>query len=224
MAPLDVLASQGRRQATAHAGAALSPQQREARDELRRSLRQRRRSLSVAEREGAAQNVLRHLQQWRVFRCASRIAAYDAVAAELPTAALQAHIQSTKAELYLPCLPFIKGGRMRFVRSQPDTRWRLNRYAIAEPIADQRSPAINPAFLDLILLPLVAFDKHGNRMGMGAGYYDRTLELRRWRRHWKRPLLIGLAYGCQQVDVLPTAPWDVPMDAIVTENGIITPH
>ena len=221
MVPPDVLASQGRRQTTAHAGDAASIQQRQA---LRRELKQRRQSLTAEQRSEAAFNVLAHLQNWPVFRNARRIAAYDAVAAELPTATLQAAIQRSQAKLYLPVLPFTRSGRMRFVQTSPDSRWRLNRYAIAEPLCDRFHPSINPVFLDLILLPLVGFDDQGNRIGMGAGYYDRTLAFRRSRQYWRRPLLVGLAYACQQVEVLPTAPWDVPMDAIITENGIISPY
>ncbi len=221
MAPPDVLASQGRRQATAHAGDATTSRQRA---QLRRELKQRRNSLPDTQREQIAHEVLLHLKNWRLFRNAHRIAAYDAVGAELPTAMLQAFIQQSQAELYLPTLPSNRKGRLRFVRTTATSRWRHNRYAIPEPLCAHDSPAINPAFLDLILVPLVGFDANGNRIGMGAGYYDRTLVFRGLRKVWQRPRLVGLAYACQQVEALPSAPWDIPLDAIVTENGIITPN
>jgi 5-formyltetrahydrofolate cyclo-ligase len=74
--------------------------------------------------------------------------------------------------------------------------------------------------LDLILMPLVGFDEHGNRLGMGGGFYDRSLAFRRTRRHWRKPLLIGVAFELQRCPPLPTAAWDVPLDGIVTEHGL----
>lgn len=220
MAPPDVLASQGRRWATAHAGAALSNTQRQA---LRKELKQRRSALAQWQREEAAHAVLAQLRHWRPFNNAQHVAAYDAVGAELPTAAIQAHIQQSGKTLYLPTVPNQTTARLRFVPSDRNSNWRLNRYAIAEPVEDQQHPARHPSFINLILMPLVSFDASGNRMGMGAGYYDRSLAFRQHRQHWRKPMLVGLAYACQQVDALPAAPWDVPLDAIITEHGIITP-
>ena len=71
---------------------------------------------------------------------------------------------------------------------------------------------------------LVAFDAAGNRLGMGAGYYDRALRRRLERSTpWRRPRLIGVAYACQQVPAIPASPWDVPLDLVVTERGVIVP-
>ena len=68
--------------------------------------------------------------------------------------------------------------------------------------------------LDVILMPLVGFDNDGNRLGMGGGYYDRTLA---YTRHAiKKPVLIGVAHDLQRVDRLPYASWDIPLNAIVT--------
>ena len=220
MVPPDVLTSQGRRWVTAHAGAALSSPQRKA---LRQELKQRRTAIPNTERELAAHAVLEQLRHWRPFTTARHIAAYDAVAAELPTATIQAHIQQRGKALYLPALPNKPTGRLRFVPSDHSSSWHLNRYAIPEPVEDRQHPARNPSFINLILVPLVGFDDRGNRMGMGAGYYDRTLAFRMQRRHWRKPMLVGLAYACQQVDALPAESWDVPLDAIITEHGIITP-
>ena len=73
--------------------------------------------------------------------------------------------------------------------------------------------------LDVIFMPLVGFDARGSRVGMGKGYYDRALAFLHHRRTWRRPLLVGLAFACQQVDALPTRAHDVPLDHIVTEAG-----
>jgi len=78
-----------------------------------------------------------------------------------------------------------------------------------------------PHALDLILLPLVAFDKSGHRLGMGGGYYDRTLAFLAHRRLWRKPHLLGTAYQFQQLETLPTQPWDIPLDGIATEQGVL---
>lgn len=77
-----------------------------------------------------------------------------------------------------------------------------------------------PWGLDLIILPLVAFDLSGNRLGMGGGFYDRTLSFKHQRCHWKGPKLIGIAHELQRVDLLPVNDWDIPLDAVITEQKL----
>ena len=108
---------------------------------------------------------------------------------------------------------------MRFVRYRTDSVMRVNRYGIAEP--DPRHAEVIPVRrLDLILLPLVAFDERGWRLGSGAGYYDRALHHLRTGRRWRRPKLIGVGYECQRVDRLQPDAWDVPLDGMLTERGL----
>ncbi len=99
-----------------------------------------------------------------------------------------------------------------------------NRFGIPEP--DTRHGAHRARrqatwTLDVILLPLVGFDDDGQRIGMGGGFYDRTLAFT--QRPGPRPRLIGLAHDCQRVTRLPVAPWDVPLDAIVSDRRILRP-
>ncbi|MDO7653149.1 MAG: 5-formyltetrahydrofolate cyclo-ligase, partial [Porticoccus sp.] len=75
---------------------------------------------------------------------------------------------------------------------------------------------VPPLGLDLILLPLVAFDHRGNRLGMGGGFYDRTLAR---QKNFTR--LIGLAQSCQETDSIAHQPWDITLHAIVTEKTVI---
>lgn len=76
------------------------------------------------------------------------------------------------------------------------------------------------ARLDLILMPLAAFDEKGNRIGMGGGYYDRTLAATVHGPGWRRPVLVGLAFEAQRVETIPAREWDVPLDWIATEAGV----
>ena len=70
---------------------------------------------------------------------------------------------------------------------------------------------------DLLLCPMLAFDAQGQRMGYGGGFYDRTIAKRAPIR------ALGFAYAAQQVDGLPTEPTDMPLDGVITENGLVSP-
>ena len=94
-----------------------------------------------------------------------------------------------------------------------DTIFYKNRFGIAEPVVEDEL-AIMPEQLDIIFLPLVAFDEHGTRLGMGGGYYDRTLA------HHRPTLLIGAAYEFQRQAWIEREAWDVPLAAIITEQTI----
>jgi 5-formyltetrahydrofolate cyclo-ligase len=104
------------------------------------------------------------------------------------------------------------GGELRFTRWRPGQALRANRYGIGEPVALARPPR-----LDLVVLPLVAFDAQGRRLGMGGGYYDRRLARARATR---RPLRVGYAFALQEVASVPAAAHDVALDAVVTERGV----
>ena len=114
---------------------------------------------------------------------------------------------------------------MGFVPFPPGARLRANpnAYGIAEPVASATA-AISPRNLDAVLMPVVGFDRQGNRLGMGAGYYDRALRhLQGGSRRWRRPRLVGLAFACQEVELIVPSTWDIPLDVVVTERGVIVP-
>ena len=75
--------------------------------------------------------------------------------------------------------------------------------------------------MNLILMPLVGFDQYKNRMGMGGGFYDKTLEFKTKQNQFNAPKLFALAFDCQEVDRLDAKPWDVPVDGIITPTRII---
>ena len=97
-----------------------------------------------------------------------------------------------------------------FLRYQPDTKMIKNKFGIPEPQLNVQN--IMPIDeLDIVFTPLVAFDKQGNRLGMGGGFYDRTLQ--NWRQ--KSFLPVGLAHRCQEVDNLPVESWDMPLFTVL---------
>mgnify|MGYP001805942608 CR=1 FL=1 len=124
---------------------------------------------------------------------------------------------------YLPVLSPLKkrqtGGQLWFARYRVGDRLRPNRFGISEPIGRGRH-LIQPRRLDLMILPLVGFDAQGHRLGMGGGFYDRTLAYRQRHSQWRRPRLIGVAHECQRLDQLEPRPWDVRLDAILTESRL----
>ena len=124
-----------------------------------------------------------------------------------------------RQQFYLPVLsPFRHDKRLWFIRWNAQTRFRLNRFRIPEPLPRYRQQRA-ARWLDLVITPLVAFDRSGTRMGMGGGFYDRTFAFkRRATLHTSRPPLIGIAYDFQAIDKLVRQPWDIPLNGLVSET------
>lgn len=188
------------------------------RTELRRLLRQRRRQLTPLEQRRAARDLYRQLSHHPLFRRARHVALYLANDGEIDPALLLREAQRRGKATYLPVLNPWPRTRMVFQRLRKGEKLRPNRFGIPEPHfcrARQRKAWT----LDLICLPLVGFDERGGRLGMGGGFYDRSLAYLDLRKNWHKPTLMGMAHQCQQVDHLALASWDVPLQATVTDRG-----
>ena len=166
----------------------------------------------------AAMAVARRLAAWPAFAGATRIAGYWACDGELdPMPALE-RVWATNRQVYLPVLA--EESLLCFAPYRPGVPLRRNRFKIPEP---EVAPAewVRPSQLDLVLAPLVAFDSTGTRLGMGGGFYDRSFAfLREAGDRGRRPWLLGLAYEFQKVAELVRQPWDVPLNAVVTEAAL----
>jgi len=185
---------------------------------LRRQLRQARRQLSPLQQRKAAKNLYRQLAQHPLFRRARHVALYLPNDGEIDPRALLLEAQRRGKATYLPVLNAWPRTRMAFQRIMPNEYLKPNRFGIAEPAF--RPARQRPIWtLDLVLMPLVGFDEHGGRLGMGGGFYDRSLAYRSRRKNGHKPTLLGLAHECQKVDRLPLASWDVPLQATVTDQG-----
>lgn len=189
-----------------------------ARDALRQEARQRRAALSVTERQAASIAVRDRLLTHPTLRQARNIAAYAAHGDELDLAPTIAALHALGRSILLPRL-MRQRHRMQFATHAADRPLIRNRYGIDEPPAD--ALCIAPRFLQVVLVPLAAFDRNGQRLGSGGGYYDRCFAFRRDRERWRMPRLIGVGYECQAVDAIPPAEWDVPLDLVVTEARVI---
>lgn len=189
------------------------------RNEIRRWMRLRRRALSIDDGKRAAARLTAVLGGLRVFTAARRIAVFAASDGEID---LGPAIRYYAAKhYYLPVVPPPGRRRLRFARVGPKTSFRKNRYGILEP--DVPAHALVTALeLDLVLAPLVAFDRGGGRLGMGGGYYDATFSFLASRSCWHHPRMVGVAFGFQEVPHIERDPWDIPLSAVATERGVVT--
>jgi 5-formyltetrahydrofolate cyclo-ligase len=189
--------------------------------ELRRQLRQWRRAIPAAERRRADRAIRASLRRLGVWRRGHRIAVFLGMPGEVDLRPCFGAAWDGGVRLYVPHILSRRDGRMAFVPFESATPLRGNAFGIAEPAHGARG-RLPVRHLDTILVPLVGFDAQGHRLGMGAGFYDRALRARLDRAQpFHRPRLIGVAYSVQQVARLEPAPWDVALDLVVTERGVL---
>lgn len=184
---------------------------------LRTELRARRQALGAAERIAAAQGVVSRLEGIPEFLTDRRIAGYWAIAGELPLLGLMAGLRAREQTYHLPMLD---GQRLRFAAWRPGDDIVPNRFGIPEPVA-VASGRLAPDDIDVVLLPLLGFDRRGNRLGFGGGFYDRSFDYLRDRDGVGKPVLVGIGYAMQEVASIEPMPWDVRLDYVATEAELI---
>jgi 5-formyltetrahydrofolate cyclo-ligase len=187
------------------------------RDAMRRALRRRRRAVSAGAQVAAARSFARIAGEAHLLRPALRLAAYLACAGEADVGPLMARAQRLNCRLFLPTVISPRRSLMRFVRYSRSASLQRNLFGILEP-RYVACAAIAPLELDVIFMPLLAFDDSGWRLGSGAGFYDRCLRHLHAERQWRRPKLIGIAYEFQRVAQLQPQRWDIPLDGVITEQ------
>jgi 5-formyltetrahydrofolate cyclo-ligase len=169
----------------------------------------RRALIPMAEREAAAQALvalgLAYLDA--ILPSPRIVAGYLALPNELDPAALMAAIAAGRTGL---ALPRMAGGSLTFHAYEIGDLLEKGAFGVIEPRAD--APRVQP---DVILAPLLAFDRHGRRLGYGKGFYDRA-----FASH-PEAARCGLAFAAQEVPEVPVEPHDLPLSAVITENGII---
>jgi 5-formyltetrahydrofolate cyclo-ligase len=183
---------------------------------LRKQLRAQRRSLSAVEHGHRSSLAAKAVAGSRLFRAGKRVALYLPFDRETDTAALIRAARRRGVRIYVPVIVDRRHGRIRFYPLDHKTRRGV--FGIAVPNSLRRPTA--PRWMNLIVVPLVGVDAGGRRLGMGGGFYDRALEFRRRRRHWRGPHAIGLAFDCQRTESSFAEPWDVILDSLATESGL----
>lgn len=175
-----------------------------------------RQSLSLLDQQKSATKLAKKAINFMPIFQAKTIAIFASIDGEIDTDPLIKQLWQRNKEVYLPVIHPVNMSQILFMQYTSVTLMILNQFHIPEPLFDCRKilPLEN---IDIIFVPLVAFDAQGNRLGMGGGYYDRLLQ----HRHSYKFLDIGLAYDFQQVAALPITIWDVPLTALITPSRIL---
>ncbi|KAF1722982.1 5-formyltetrahydrofolate cyclo-ligase [Pseudoxanthomonas wuyuanensis] len=185
------------------------------RNALRRDLRQRRRSIPAAERIAAADALADRLLALPFAPQSGYVAGYWSMQGEIGLHSWQ--VRLPKPVIY--CLPVLHEDRcLRFAPWRPGDALVTNRYGIPEPDVASSS-ALDAAAMALVAMPLVGFDAHGQRLGMGGGWYDRSFAFRQSQA--APPWLVGVGFSAQRIEPLAAEAWDVPVDAICTERDTL---
>jgi 5-formyltetrahydrofolate cyclo-ligase len=181
----------------------------------RQRLLAQRRALTPDQVQRAAARVAAQIWRLPVLARSQRLALYLPVSGELDCTPVISAAWRRGREIFLP---IVTGAELRFAPFARDSQLAYNRFGIAEPVCsddDWRTARE----MDVILAPLVGFDADGYRLGMGGGYYDRTLAFLALRANFRRPHFIGLAYAFQQITAVPHTKHDVRLEAVVTDAG-----
>ncbi|MBS0849343.1 5-formyltetrahydrofolate cyclo-ligase [Citrobacter sp. JGM124] len=185
------------------------------RTELRQIVRQSRRALSADEQACSARLAAQRMMALPQVIQAKNLALFLSFDGELNTAPLIHALWQAHKAVYLPVLHPFSRGNLLFLRYNENTPLIKNRLNIMEPRLDVRQ-VLPVSQLDVLVTPLVAFDSEGQRLGMGGGFYDRTMQNR--QQHHFYP--VGLAHDCQWVPELPVEAWDIPLPAVVTPSRL----
>lgn len=182
---------------------------------LRQQIRTRRKALSHDQQQHAAQALLERIKAHPDVTHARRIGFYLANDGEINPLPTIHWLWTQNKDVYLPVVHPFTAGHLLFLHYTPTSPMVRNKFNIEEPELDM-DRVLPHSGLDLMFTPMVAFDQLGNRLGMGGGYYDRTLQ--GWHAHQLGPKPIGVAHDCQQVEQIPCEEWDVPLPEILTPS------
>jgi len=212
------------------------------RNEIRKKILVQRNQLSTEDQTSLSEIICNRVLNFKEFKHCEKVAFYVANKGEVdpgkiiatrqlplshfvtaPPTGGSEPIEQLPYEFYLPILDPKKPNHLWFQKYDPKEKLIPNRYGIPEPKLDPNK-LINANELDCVLVPLVAFDKNCERLGMGVGYYDRTFSFLQNIKRPHKPLLIGLAYEFQKIEVCEPKEWDIPLDYIVTDTKIFSYH
>lgn len=185
---------------------------------LRARMSVRRNELDARQRIAAAAGVLRSLETLPEFMTDRNVAGYWAIRGELPLNLAVASLARRDQRYFLPLLGAHR--QLQFAEYAQGSAVRNNRFGIPEPDVPA-ARRLAPGDMDVILLPLLAFDRHGNRLGTGGGWYDTSLAFLLGAQRPTAPLLVGIGYAFQQVETIAIESWDVPLDYVATDEALL---
>jgi len=182
---------------------------------LRAALRMTLRSLPEGAAHAAGEAIADHLRSWEGWPQITELALFSSLGDEIDTWPLMEKGRASGKPILLPRMT--ESHRLEFALVEDFDRLREGRYGVREPGAE--CPARRPAAGGLVLVPGLAFDREGGRLGRGGGFYDRTLA--RIDRERRRPVLLGAGFAVQIVERVPMESHDVRVDGLLTEDGIV---
>ena len=183
------------------------------RQDIRKMIRQRRRALTEQQQIDFGEQAATRMMAYPPMVMAHTVALFLSFDGELDTQPLIEQLWRAGKRVYLPVLHPFSQGNLLFLHYHPHSELVVNRLKIHEPKLDVRD-VLPLSKLDVLITPLVAFDEQGQRLGMGGGFYDRTLQ--NWQQHGISP--VGYAHDCQLVERLPVEEWDIPLPVVVTPS------
>ena len=184
-------------------------------DIIRERLKEKRKNLTKKQSSELSRAIFLRIIRSSWIQEHSNIGIYYAINGEADTLKLIEFLWSNNQNAFLPV---INHDGLLFGNFTPNSDLNENTYGIPEPELTKENQ-VSALELDMVFVPLVAFDQDGYRLGMGGGYYDRTFEKKLKNQKPTTPLLVGLAYEFQKQNNLVHQPWDVPLDMVVTESN-----
>ena len=181
--------------------------------ELRLKSLHARRAMSDELRAIASEKICEKVIRSGLFSAAKLLACFLPMRDEVDTRRIIERAWCANKRIFVP---ITRAKRKMFFREiRPDTTLVRNSMAIWEPVTGE---IIHPRELQLVITPLVAFDRFNHRIGMGGGYYDRTFSFLRHRKHWFKPKLLGVAFSCQEIEKITPNPWDIRLYKTFSES------
>jgi 5-formyltetrahydrofolate cyclo-ligase len=188
------------------------------RTQLRRHYCQLRQNFTSVQQQQHALQLAEQFKNYTVFQQSKHITVYAACQGEIDPIEVVKLAWRQGKYCYLPIVQPTKDKTLLFALFTPDTQLHENHLHILEPVT--KEPLYPASAMDLILVPVVAFDERGNRLGMGGGYYDLTLSFKGQEYSAESPYVVGLAHELQKIERLKPEAWDIPLHAVATETTI----
>lgn len=186
---------------------------------IRSKIQKERAQLSKEEQSRRSKKICSRIIQSDILSDALNIAIYLPVRGEADPTFLENFKEISGKSFYLPILSQINNNHLEFALYNKHTVMKLNRFNIPEPDPNSAQVLSDPRKLDVVIMPMVAIDALGNRIGMGGGFYDRTFAFKKIQSC--KPNLIAFAYDFQLIEEQTPQSWDVPADSIALENQLI---
>jgi 5-formyltetrahydrofolate cyclo-ligase len=180
---------------------------------LRKHALRQRREMDASYRSEASRRICKRFLRSRHFLSSRVIACYLSAWDEVDTSEIIERAWRANKRIFAPVMR--ERGQMTFCELHPDTRLVSNEYGLWEP---RFADPVDPARIDIVVTPLVAFDRNLNRIGMGSGYFDRAFAFLGAKKRWLHPKLIGLGFDCQEVEKISPNPWDIRLYRVFSET------